>query len=139
MKTRSYMYFVQCLQGIEGKISTLKYNNLTTIRKVKILQKLDALLQTSKYSELSIERVFTEVKVKHSSIVHLATLPVGIGHSNLIQICEKINENMPMQYIEIFKIVKNENFQWKNFDIVLIFAQNIDCEYTVRTASVRRF
>ena len=31
-------------------------------------------------------------------------------------------ENMPMQYTEIFKIVKNEKF----FDIFLIFAQNID-------------
>ena len=40
-------------------------------------------------------------------------------------------ENIPMQYIEIFKIVKNENFQWKNFDIVLIFAQNIDCGYSL--------
>ena len=40
-------------------------------------------------------------------------------------------ENMPMQYIEIFKIVKNENFQWKHFDIALIFAQNIDCGYTL--------
>ena len=26
---------------------------------------------------------------------------------------------------------KNEKFQWKNFDIVLIFAQNIDCGYTL--------
>ena len=38
---------------------------------------------------------------------------------------------MPMQYIEIFKVVKNENFQWKKFDIFLIFAQNIDCGYTL--------
>ena len=29
----------------------------------------------------------------------------------------------------IFKVVKNENFQWKMFDIFLIFAQNIDCGY----------
>ena len=36
---------------------------------------------------------------------------------------------MPMQYTEIFKYVKNENFQWKKFDNFLIFAQNIDCEY----------
>ena len=36
---------------------------------------------------------------------------------------------MPMQYTKIFKVVKNENFQWKNFDIFLIFAQNIDCGY----------
>ena len=38
---------------------------------------------------------------------------------------------MPMQYKEIFKVVKNENFPLKNFDIILIFAQNIDCGYTL--------
>ena len=32
-----------------------------------------------------------------------------------------------MQYTEIFKVVKNENFQQKKFDIFNIFAQNIDC------------
>ena len=36
-----------------------------------------------------------------------------------------------MQYTEIFEVVKNENFQQKNFDIFLIFAQNIDCGYTL--------
>ena len=36
-----------------------------------------------------------------------------------------------MQYAEIFKVVKNENFQKKNFDIFLIFAQNTDCGYTL--------
>ena len=40
-------------------------------------------------------------------------------------------ENMAMQYTVIFKIVKNEKFQWKIFDIFLIFAQNIDCGYTL--------
>ena len=40
-------------------------------------------------------------------------------------------ENLPMQYKEIFKIVKNENFPLKNFDIFIIFAQNIDCGYTL--------
>ena len=38
---------------------------------------------------------------------------------------------MPMQYTEFFKIVKNENFQYKMFAIFLIFAQNIDCGYTL--------
>ena len=32
-----------------------------------------------------------------------------------------------MQYTEIFKVVKNENFQLKIFYIFLILAQNIDC------------
>ena len=36
-----------------------------------------------------------------------------------------------MQYTEIFKVVKNGNFHHKNFDIFLIFAQNIDCGYTL--------
>ena len=35
-------------------------------------------------------------------------------------------ENMPMQYDAIFKGCKNGNFQMKNCDIFLIFAQNID-------------
>ena len=38
---------------------------------------------------------------------------------------------MPMQYTEIFKVVKNENFHKKIFAIFLIFAQNIDCGYTL--------
>ena len=40
-------------------------------------------------------------------------------------------ENMPVQYTEIFKVVKNENFQKKNVDIFLIFVPNIDCGYTL--------
>ena len=36
-------------------------------------------------------------------------------------------ENMPMQYTAIFRGRKNDNFQMKNCDIFLIFAQNIDC------------
>ena len=36
-----------------------------------------------------------------------------------------------MQYTKIFSPVKIENFQWKIFDIFLIFAQNIDCGYTL--------
>ena len=36
-----------------------------------------------------------------------------------------------MQYTENIFGCKNENFHWKNFDIFLIFAQNIDCGYTL--------
>ena len=38
---------------------------------------------------------------------------------------------MPMQYTEIFEVVKNENFQLKIFDICFSFAQNIDCGFTL--------
>ena len=40
-------------------------------------------------------------------------------------------ENMPMQYTVILKGLTNENFQKKIFNIFLIFAQNIDCGYTL--------
>ena len=36
-----------------------------------------------------------------------------------------------MQYIAIFKVVKNENFQKKKNHIFLMFAQNIDCGYSL--------
>ena len=36
---------------------------------------------------------------------------------------------MPMQYTAIFHSCKNVNFQMKNYNIFLIFAQNIDCGY----------
>ena len=49
-------------------------------------------------------------------------------------------ENLPMQYTVFFSSVKNDNVLLKKFDIFLIFAQNIDCGYTLeRTASLRRF
>ena len=35
--------------------------------------------------------------------------------------------NISVQYTAIFHSCKNDNFQKKIFDIILIFAQNIDC------------
>ena len=39
--------------------------------------------------------------------------------------------NMSVQYTAIFHGCKNYNFQMNIFDIFLIFAQNIDCGYTL--------
>ena len=39
--------------------------------------------------------------------------------------------NTPMQYLAIFHGCENDNFQIKNCDIFLSFAQNIDCGYTL--------
>ena len=39
--------------------------------------------------------------------------------------------NMPMQYSLIFHGRKNGNFQMKNCDVFVMFAQNIDCGYTL--------
>ena len=41
-----------------------------------------------------------------------------------------------MQYTEIFCALKIENFQLKNFDIFLIFAQNIDCGYMLEPLNI---
>ena len=40
-------------------------------------------------------------------------------------------ENTPMQHTAIFHARKNDNFHLKIFDFFLIFAQNIDCGYTL--------
>ena len=41
-------------------------------------------------------------------------------------------EKLPYAIHRDFLALKIEHFQLKNFDIFLIFAQNIDCEYTFR-------
>ena len=38
---------------------------------------------------------------------------------------------MSVQYTAIFLDCKYDNFQMKFFDIFVIFAQNIDCGYTL--------
>ena len=40
-------------------------------------------------------------------------------------------ENTPMQHTAIFHGCKNDDFQLKYFVYFHIFAQNIDCEYTL--------
>ena len=39
--------------------------------------------------------------------------------------------SMSVQYTAIFHGCENDNFQMKFFDFFLIFAQNIDCGYTL--------
>ena len=41
-------------------------------------------------------------------------------------------ENTPIVYIAVFHGCKKGDFQMKNYDIFLIFAQNIDRGYTMR-------
>ena len=42
-----------------------------------------------------------------------------------------ITKTCPCNTQKFLKLYKNENFQLKNFDIFFIFAQNIDCGYTL--------
>ena len=61
--------------------------------------------------------------VDHSALQHLLiSLSVGKGY---------ITQTRPCNILHFFTAEKNDNFQMKNCDIFLIFAQNIDCGYTL--------
>ena len=52
-------------------------------------------------------------------------------HTYILASCLAIHyENMPMEYT-VFLALRTGNFQLKFFNIFLIFAQNIDCGYTL--------
>ena len=55
---------------------------------------------------------------------------LGLNNSHSCFIEREHYENTPMQYIAN-KILKMKIFTGKKFDIFLIFAQNIDCGYTL--------
>ena len=59
-------------------------------------------------------------------IIHWAMSPAIIGFSRYFGLVRN------MQYAVIFDGCRNDNFSMKIFDIVLIFAQNIDCGYTLK-------
>ena len=42
-----------------------------------------------------------------------------------------ITKTRPCNILQYFTAVKKDDFQKKSFDILLIFAQNIDCGYTL--------
>ena len=58
------------------------------------------------------------------------TLKKNQKKSHVVSLCPHY-ANMSVQYTAIFHGCKNDNFQIKIFDIFLIFAQNIDCGYTL--------
>ena len=59
------------------------------------------------------------------------TIVVHFGYKQQQNKHDKHYANMSVQYTAIFNGCKNDNFQMKIFDIFLIFAQNIDCGYTL--------
>ena len=50
----------------------------------------------------------------------------------VFQCTPKHYDNTPIQYTAIFHSCKKNNFQMKNCNIFLIFAQNVDCGYMLR-------
>ena len=58
-------------------------------------------------------------------------MAVIITTSVITQIRILITKTCPCNIQRFFKVVKIENLIRKKFDIFLIFAQNIDCGYTL--------
>ncbi len=56
---------------------------------MKILQELEALRQSGKDGELSVERILPEEEVEDGDVINPAGLPVGVGHRDLVQVCRK--------------------------------------------------
>ena len=60
-----------------------------------------------------------------------------VNHCFYKEVCKGVHPmpvhyaNTSMQYTAIFHGCKNDNFQMNFFNIFLIFAQNIDCGYTL--------
>ena len=76
--------------------------------------------------------------VSCASVSRLICNKLGWGSFFLLSITRKFvilfeghYANMSVQYIAIFHGYKNDYFQMKKFNIFLIFAQNIDCGYTL--------
>ena len=84
---------------------------------------------------LSRVKQFTEIAIHKYKIDH----EIHVFANKLIhKIVDVFNvhphfhyANMSVQYSAIFHGCKNDNFQMKTFDIFHIFAQNIDCWYTL--------
>jgi len=55
---------------------------------MKVCKKLKAFFKASKYCEFPLEGIFAEKQIKHSIVIALATLPIGIRHCDLIEICK---------------------------------------------------
>ena len=66
------------------------------------------------------------------SLIHLKWDTWYTSHTHQDKSISKYhNKNLSMQYTGFFSASKIENFIGKKFDIFLIFAQNIDCGYTL--------
>ena len=56
---------------------------------MEVLQELQALGQSREDGELAVERVLPEEEVKDRHVVDPASLPVGVGHGDLVQVWKR--------------------------------------------------
>lgn len=53
---------------------------------MKFIQELYAFLKTGEDGEFSLEGILAEEQIEYSVVVHFAALPIGVSHSDLIQV-----------------------------------------------------
>ena len=53
---------------------------------VKIVQKLDALLQARENGELPVEGILPEKQIEDGLVIRFARLPISVSHGELIEI-----------------------------------------------------
>ena len=83
-------------------------------------------------SDSAIPHQLYPLKYSHSNIHNSTDSHCGISYNGEYTFSlfkKKHYANMSVQYLAFFHGCKNENFQIKNIDIFLIFAQHIDCGY----------
>ena len=76
--------------------------------------------------------------VKDSTVL-LRSSKIGYDLSRIAANIATVSVRISTIPLKIFKVVKNEFFSRKCLLFFLIFAQNIDCGYTLESASPRRF
>ena len=67
----------------------------------------------------------------HTDILTLSPILINPGDQSCVFIMQIIIGKHAHAIYRKKKCCENENFHWKIFDIFLIFAQNIDCGYTL--------
>ena len=86
-----------------------------------------SMFPAKKKNHLKIVCFYSQEKLQYTAYACYRNVFSLICYSNSILHYEKT----PVQYTAIFHGCKNDNFQMKNCDVFLIFAQNIDCGYTL--------
>ena len=70
-----------------------------------LFEEFEAFLESGKDAEFSLEWILAEKQIKDGGVCTLVTLPVGISHGDLVQVCNmQINE----QCIQLFHVSNNE-------------------------------
>ena len=82
---------------------------------------LNDFIRLSILRNLTPDRILPPNSLPEFSSIQLTSEAAQTGHY----------ANTSVRYTAIFHGCKNDNFQMKFFDIFLIFAQNIDCGYTL--------